>query len=175
MTIAMQPIYTQTVSGTSTSVVNFNSIPQTFTDLKVVISSRDNNAFDTAGAVFRLNSDSGSNYSPTFLIGNSNSNTSSRSSNATSFFQLYYLQGTSTTANTFNNAEMYIPNYAGSSFKQLIVDGVTESNSASTFQVALTLGAGLYRSTSPITSMNLFANTFWTAGSSFSLYGITKG
>ena len=41
MTIAMQPIYTQTIGATAGGIV-FNNIPQTFTDLKVVVSTRTN-------------------------------------------------------------------------------------------------------------------------------------
>jgi hypothetical protein len=40
MTIAMQPIYTQTVGSGGATSITFNSIPQTFTDLKLSISIR---------------------------------------------------------------------------------------------------------------------------------------
>ena len=42
MTIAMQPIYTQTVGAGGTTVISFNNIPQTFTDIQMVISARTN-------------------------------------------------------------------------------------------------------------------------------------
>lgn len=174
MTIAMQPIYTQTISGTSTGLVTFNNIPQTFTDLvvkaSVRISQTGNLFFDPK---FYFNNDTSASYSQTQLYGTGSATASGR--DATSTTMQLYVNSDSSTANSFANSEIYITNYAGSNFKSCFSDSVTESNASST--VLQFLEAYLYRSTSAITRLDFSATgaLYFMAGSTFSLYGITKG
>jgi hypothetical protein len=51
----MQAIYSQTFSG-GAGQVNFNNIPQTYTDLKVVVSQRNGSANSYEPMAFRFNS-----------------------------------------------------------------------------------------------------------------------
>jgi hypothetical protein len=81
--------------------------------------------------------------------------------------------GTSYTANTFASNDIYIPNYTSSNYKSAISDTVTENNATLSFA---DLYAGLWRSTSAITSITIGPNgTGFAQYSTFSLYGITKG
>jgi hypothetical protein len=168
MTIAMQPIYTQTASGSVSGIV-FNNIPQTFTDLKIVVSIRSTSAsVDALGMVFN-NSYSG--YSRTQIIGNGSTATSSR----VSYRDIGSFNSSANTANTFASFDIYIPNYTSSNFKQSIVDSVRENNST---EATLVMTAQLSSSTAAITSI-LFDSSAqganFAANSTFTLYGITKG
>ena len=170
MTIAMQPIYTQTVSGTSTSEVRFNNIPATFTDIKVEISARTSQAATIATGVLFLNLDT-SLGSFTNLAGDGSSAFSTR---ASGYIDGCYFPAANATASTFGSVSFYIPNYAGASFKQVIVDGATENNATLAYT---NLRAILWRSTNAITQfgINAGAGGTFAANTTFTLYGLTKG
>ena len=166
----MQPIYTQTVGAGGVSSITFNSIPQTFTDLKLSISTRGLDSALTEPWI-RFNGDSATNYSFTRIYGNGTSPTSDRGTS--SVMVILASPGTSYTANTFGSADLYIPNYMASNFKSVISDTVTENNATLSFAM---LFAGLWRNTSAITSITIGPNgTGFAQHSTFTLYGITKG
>jgi hypothetical protein len=175
MTIAMQPIYTQTVTGSTVGVVTFNSIPQTFTDLQVVISARTNRSnFGADNITMQCNGDASSLYSSTFLYGNGGSVAAGRTSAQGSFRDFILVNGGTATTNAFGTAQVYVPNYVGANFKSFVAEGVSEDNITTGLQWP---AAGLYRSTNAITSLSFAPqNTnYFIAGSTFSIYGITKG
>ena len=166
----MQPIYTQTATGSS-NAINFNNIPQTFTDLKLVMSSRINTASVSASFGITFNNVfSGGFYSNTQAFGNGTSAFSSRLSNQN--FTATDVSGTTATANTFSSNELYIPNYTNANFKSYTIESVAENNAALSLQVIF---AGLFRSTSAITSIQLGGGNTILEHSTFTLYGITKG
>jgi hypothetical protein len=172
MTIAMQPIYTQTASG-SVSVIYFNNIPQTFTDLQIVISTRTTAAVTATDIFSQFNNDGGNNYSGTRLYAQGSAASSDRQS-TTNVMRFGDTVGTSATANTFSSASITIPNYISANFKQVIVDAVSESNTATGYYSYL--NAMLWRSTAAITTLWVGAlSGNFVAGSTFTLYGITKG
>lgn len=167
MTIAMQPIYTQTLSGAAASVT-FNNIPQTFTDLKVVISARSSDSTGQ-GTIMRFNG-STTTYSNTYLFANGSSASSSR----LTYNYVGSIFGTNGTANTFNNTEIHIPNYTGSSFKASLCENTAANNNTLGY---LNLLANLWRSTDAITSISFLVDggSNFVQHSTFSIYGITKG
>jgi hypothetical protein len=170
MSVFLQPIYTQTVGSGGANAITFNNIPQSFTDLKVVISARSSGSFDASAVTLYPNAATGDGLqSGTELFANQNGTGSYRANNIFSDT----LPGANVTANTFNNLEFYIPNYTSSNFKQIIVDGVTEANNTTMMRLCFT--AGLWRSTSSITSLQLGLGSAFVQYSTFSLYGITKG
>lgn len=169
MTIAIQPIYTQTASGSSSTIV-FNNIPQTFTDLKLVISARLTDAGNFGSMYLRFNGNSSALYSTTYAMGYGGVY-SGRSSNAGAI-ETFYSSASGATANTYSSNEIYLPNYTSSNFKQVNIDSVQENNHAS--ESVNTLDAGLFRSTSAVTSLTIISGVF-TSASTFTLYGITKG
>ena len=145
--------------------VTFSSIPSTYTDLLVKISARNDIAEIYGNALLRFNGSS-SNYSIRALQGNGSS--------ASSYFasQIEFMQvGNNATSNTFGNAEIYIPNYAGNNYKSVSLDSVGENNGTTAFA---RLTAGLWSDTSAITSIAItpLDTTNWLSGSSFYLYGI---
>jgi hypothetical protein len=173
----MQPIYTQTVGSGGASAVTFNNIPQTFTDLKVLTSMRDGRLdAGFANVNLRFNADTSSVYSNVSIAGTNDSGSSGTFGTQTAFFYNLYCNGAVSTANMFSNNEIMIPNYTSSSFKQVLIDNVVESNEAVGNSYLLVLNAGLFRSTTPITSITFTAqNGVFQQHSTFSLYGIKKG
>ena len=113
----MQLISAQTLSSAATGVT-FSSIPQTFTDLKVVCSVRNVNTNSYYLYIY-LNG-SGGTYNYKFLRGTGGTITSG-SDTGVSYGQSLGNYG-STTANAFGSAEFYIPNYSGSNQKFFSVD-----------------------------------------------------
>lgn len=151
----------------SAASVTFSSIPQTgYTDLKMVVSQRSDNAGSIYSTTYvRFNGDTNNaNYSSKMLEGSGSS--------ASSYAQYIYMvgEGATSTANTFANGEIYIPNYTGSALKSVSIDNVMENNATTAYS---TLGAALWNSTAAITSVTVFNNgANYQSGSTFSLYGI---
>ena len=174
MTIALQPIYTQTLSGTATSIT-FNNIPQSFTDLKVVYSARNNAAgLGTGFAIcgFQFNGSSTANMSFTYAAGTGGSAFSGRATSQNNGW-IGVVDHADNTASTFANGEAYIPNYTGSNHKSWVADSVSEGNATFLYQMLI---AGLTPITSPVTSLSIFNGSgSFVANSTFTLYGITKG
>jgi len=153
-----------TVGSGGASTIDFSSIPQTYTHLAIKYSVRFNNASPYANTVLRLNGSTTS-YTMTRLYGDG---ASASAYTNTDIFDV--ANGDTSTANSFNNGEFYIPNYAGSNYKSTSGDAVMETN-ATTAQQLLT--AGLWSSTAAITSLSLS----WSGGnfkqySTATLYGI---
>lgn len=169
MALVMTPIYTQTVGAGGAATVTFNNIPQTYTDLVVVVSSR--SLFNGwANSYMRFDNGSTTNYSSTNLnVATSSIVENYRSSNTGQ--SLDAIGGTNTTANTFSNIQHYISNYSSSNFKSIVTDYASENNGS---EVRTGMVASLYRSTSPITTMVFSVASGFAQHSTFSLYGIIR-
>jgi len=168
MALVMTPIYTQTVGAGGASTINFNNIPQHFTDLYFVCNYKSQyNGWANSYISFN---DTSSIYSATIS-----------NSQATNSFENYRQSGNSAavngiggsnvTANTFSTTFIYIPNYTSSTFKQIISDFTAENNADGT---RLGMAAGLYRSTGAITSASFGVAMGWAQYSTISLYGIIR-
>lgn len=176
----MPNTYTLIASNTLSSpasTITFSSIPQTYTDLIVRASTR-----TTSTTIFENYTEirpngSTTNRSMTYL--NANGSTGESIRPFTNWYAIYGFGGSGggdsagNTANTFDNYELYIPNYTGSNNKVMSGFGVAEQNSATSYMSAT---AGLWRNTAAITSIDIFmtagsGGTFAT-NSSFYLYGI---
>jgi hypothetical protein len=156
-TNTMVAIQTYTVSGSSTTLITFNSIPQTYTDLVIVQSGSEPGGADSGA--FQFNGDTGTNYSYTILSGNGSSASSSRASNTNLGGAL--LIGTGQSISIAN-----IMNYANTTtYKTWLSRGNAVDNSTRAY-------VGTWRSTSAITSLTITYGTALSAGSTFTLYGI---
>jgi hypothetical protein len=165
----MKLIESKTLAATA-AAIEFTSIPQTFTDLVLVISGRSDRALTVDGVGIRFNGDTtGGNYGGQRLFGDGSS-----AGADTTYLGMPWLTGANATANTFGNATLYIPNYTGSTSKSFSIDGVSENNAAQAYQG---IGAGLYTPTTAITEVRIASETANTLqiGSTISLYGILKG
>jgi hypothetical protein len=161
----MKLIETKTL-GTAAASIEFTSIPQDFTDLVLLASTR-----NTGESTFYLVSFNSltTNFSYRYLQGFG----SGVDNGAASVRPFVSMPKNSFTANTFSNDLVYVPNYTASTNKSISIDSVAENNATEGYQ---TFVAGLWSNTSAITSLqlNTGANNF-AIGSTFSLYGITKG
>ena len=171
MATTYEAIATVTVGSGGASSIAFSSIPNTFTDIKLVISARTNQSAYNDNSIVLFNSDAGANYTTRRV--NAEGSTVD-SSTATSQNGLYYLNfnGSSATSNTFCNNEMYIPNYTSSNQKSFSVDRAIENNSST--ENLLSIFAGIWTGTAAITSISIapFYGTSFDQHSTATLYGI---
>jgi len=164
----MKLIETKTL-GTAAASIGFTSIPQDATDLVVLISTRQSTSTGTVYITFN-----GSSTGYTFR--RLNGQGSAANSDSISFSAIYSNDtGTNETANTFGNFSVYIPNYTSAVNKSVSLDAVPESNSATYIGAQMSLVAGLWSNTAAISSINFGSNGTFVAGSTISLYKITKG
>jgi len=160
-----------TVGSGGAADIEFTSIPGTYDDLVVKISSRSNrsSAGDDVGITFN-NVTSG--YSGKVVQGDGSIAQSFNNASTSLFDYSVVTNGNTSTASTFGNAEFYIPNYTGSTNKSVSFDSVYEANSSTASD---RMAAGLVTITSAITSIKLdpLSGDF-LQHSSASLYGIKK-
>lgn len=161
-------IATVNLSGGSQATISFTSIPQTYTDLCLKWSLRDTFAAVSTNTFVSFNSVA-SGYSIKRLRGDG-ATADSYSETAQASLNFYNSKnGSSSTASTFSNGELYIPNYAGAAYKSCSLDAVLENNATTAYIV---LYAGLWSNTAAITSITLAADTAMAQYSTATLYGI---
>ena len=170
----MQPIYSRTLSNIAYTVT-FNNIPQTFTDLCLVISARTdwNGLEDGETSMFFNGQATGTNYSrTTFNMTSTAAPTGARTGNVEVIYTGGGIPAATSFSNTFGILNVYIPNYTSSNFKAARLEVMPANNTSGTTRA---LTAGLWRSTSPITSISFYGGAGnFTGGSTFHLYGILK-
>jgi hypothetical protein len=162
----MKLIATTTVGSGGTETIVLSSIPQSFTDLQLVLSLR-NSPTAVVGDIPITFNGTGTGYSARILYGTGTGVASFTETSIT-----VRVNASSSTANTFGNTSVYIPNYAGSTFKSVSTDEVVENNAASSHHA---ITARLWSNTAAITSITIGAGTTILENSTVSLYGITKG
>ena len=149
-----------TTLGSAASSITFSSIPSTYTDLRLVV-------VPTSGAsvtvALRFNSDTGTNYSRTYLFGNGASADTLQGSNMS---QIYIIPADT---NQVHLAEWDIFSYLGSTYKTVLGKISADTNGSGYSSV----GVGLWRNTTAITTVQAytFSNQF-QAGTTATLYGI---
>jgi hypothetical protein len=164
MAATYTPIASITLGATVTSVT-FSSIPQTYTDLVLVVQAKTTSTGDVR---IRFNGDSGSNYSFTYLTGNGTAASSGRGTNDAS--ALGNFNGQMTTTLGASNQILHFLNYSNATTNKTIL---SRGNNAS---AGVDIIVGLWRNTAAVTSITLGANGGFTntyeSGSTFNLYGI---
>ena len=162
-------ISSQTLTSAA-ATVTFSSIPATYTDLVLKFSVRSNQANVARTYFLKINGSSSAVYSSTILQGDGSAAISIRYSDETAGIRgTNGMPGTSATANTFSNSEIYIPNYTSTTNKPVSLFGVTENNATESY---IDPTAGLARITSAITSITLTTADNFVSDSSFYLYGL---
>ena len=163
----MKLIASVTVGAGGAANISFSSIPGTYTDLLLKISTRNSFGSIQGDTVITFNG-SGSSYSQRTLYG-SGSGTASITETAIT----YRADGSTATANTFDNTEIYIPNYTVSQYKSSSIDNVTENNATGAFAA---LAASLWSNNAAITSITLApaSSATFAQYSTAYLYGISN-
>lgn len=162
MAITYEPISTTTL-GSAAASVTFSSISGSYTDLVLICQVQRSTATGTY-LQMRFNSDSGSNYSTTFLFGNGTTAGSWRDSNRTDINLDYYAAPQN---NSWSIRNISIMNYSNTTTYKTVLNRANDATQGTD------AGVHLWRSTSAITSLVLTmpSNNFVT-GSTFTLYGI---
>lgn len=154
-----------TVGSGGAADITFSSIPSTYTDLKIVYSTRC--TADNVNTTFTLNG-STSNFSFRQIYGSGTTTASNSSASNVSSGPI--TNSSAYTASIFSNGEVYFPNYTSSNNKSFSIDGVTENNAALSYQHFI---AGLWSNTAAITSIKLAPNSGnFAQYSTATLYGI---
>jgi hypothetical protein len=159
-----------TVGSGGASSIGFTSIPQTYTDLVVLISSR-NNSNNYGGFYMKFNGSTvGTNVTAKKLVGDGSSASSSTSTDINWDFS-------SSTANTFASGQIYIPNYTSSNNKSASFENANENNATGAIAH---LTAWLWSQTTAITQIDFgtfdgsFPNDYFVQYSTAYLYGISN-
>ena len=168
--MATGPTYEKIATTTLSSVANtvsFSSITGSYTDLIVVASIRmDNASSGNQNTLIRLNDDSDSNYSWTYMLGDGSSASTSRTNNTNSF--LVSSVGNDS-ANRYSSEIWHLNNYSNTTtYKTALL-----RHSAS-YGNQVQAWLGLWRSTSAINKILIIgsSSTNFAVGSVFTLYGI---
>ena len=157
---------TETVAVATSSVTFDLTGISGYTDLVLVA-----NTIIASGSGFpecslRFNSDTGANYSNTYLLGTGSSAASGRGSNFT-YADCGYLSANSGNPNT---RIINIMNYANTTTNKTVISRGSSDNGAQVIAYA-----NLWRNTAAITSITIFTQTGnYDVGSTFSLYGIAN-
>lgn len=167
----MTAIFSQPITSTVSNVY-INNIPQNYTDLRIIVSGRSTNSnpsYYDAAVYCTFNNTTSSVYSSTRMYGvGSGGAGTDRITNATSSI-FCLLTANETAANIFSAAEIHIPNYSGTGFKQFISNTANENT---TVNNVTQKHASLFRSNAPITSIQIGGT--WVSGSSVTVYGISR-
>lgn len=159
-----------TVGAAGANTVKFSNIPQTgYTDLVIKHSTRMTEPANSNDISVNFN---GVGWNTSVASKRVYGSGSAAASDSNPMFG--GSNGASSTANTFNNSEIYIPNYTSSAYKSYSVDQVSENNAAAAYAM---LGAQLWQNTSAITSIELRVSGGsynFVQYSTFYLYGVAK-
>ena len=153
-------------TSTSTSVT-FASIPQTYTDLRIVVSARDTGTGPWQGFDIELNGDS---TSANYVSKSGYSTGTTTGGQGGAGFLVGYHNTSTNTASIFGNSEIHIPSYSATIAKSWTWHAVT--GNMATDQINI-FGLGRWTNTAPITQVKLTTQgTAFASGSTFYLYGV---
>jgi hypothetical protein len=157
------------VGSGGAATIDFTSIPSTYTDLLIKLSVRGEVSAVQIVNRIKINSLT-SGYADKYLYGSGSAAGSGSFSAVIGF--IGDANAATSTANTFSNQEVYIPNYAGTSAKSYSVDSVQETNATTAFSE---LTAGFNSTTSAITTISFsLASGNIAEHSTAYLYGVSN-
>jgi hypothetical protein len=163
---------TTTNNQASVTLGSGGTIPQTYTDLKVLVSTRSVAGGQGADSMRMTFNGASTNFESQTLYGTGSS--FGAFGGVTSWGFGGAVEGAIFTASTFSSTDIYLPNYTTSNFKSWSSDCVTENNATESYQY---IAAGLWANTAAITYITFSVDpgngaTGFAANSTFSLYGI---
>jgi hypothetical protein len=147
------------VGAGGASTITFSSIPSTYTDLRIDLSLRRDNAYDRRVLQMVINSAtsgySDRNHYGDVLGGGVN-------------ITMYDVPAASGVANTFSSNTIYIPNYTSTNYKSVSIESFGDQYFA--------MAGGISNVTSAITTISFDTGQGgnWVQNSSAFLYGISK-
>lgn len=162
----------KTVLTGSQNNITFSSIPSTYTDLVLLVSSRDDAAAGNYRKFYVITVNGNTaNYGWTRLTGNSSTAASTRQTAGGDWYGSSEAGGN--TASTFDNNEFYFANYRSSNNKVMSATTVVEGNSTTANQTFIEATANLWADTTAISTIVIATTAAnFVSGSRFDLYGI---
>lgn len=148
MALQLYKIATVEVGSAGASSIDFTSIPQGYTDLKLVVCGRDGGVSGT----FELRPNAATTNRTTKELYGTGAAAGSQSQ--TAFY--FDMEASNYTTNTFGSAEIYIPNYTSANNKSMSVDATSENNATTSY---MRMAAWLWSSTAAITSLYLYPSS----------------
>jgi hypothetical protein len=166
MALQLYKIATVEVGSAGAATMAFTSIPSGYTDLLFVYSAR---AAEPTGSFYEVSvtlNGSTTGFTTRQLYGDG----ATAASSSPTTRQVGLIGNVTTTANSFNNNQIYFPNYSGATNKSYSVDAVTENNATTAYA---NIVAGLWSNTAAINSISIAvtSNNF-VQYSTATLYGI---
>jgi hypothetical protein len=152
-----------TTVATATSSIAFNSIPQTYTDLVMILSSRSTSANNWTSSYITGVNGSGRTINVRNLVADG-----STVSSGTSL--LYTTQGNTWPANYFGSLKMYFPDYTNTTMNKSVTVDMTADGNGTGGQMFL--GAGTIVLTAAISSFSIGNDANWAVNTTAYLYGI---
>ena len=176
MATTMTLISSYTVTGSSTSIIDFTTIPNTYTDLCIKLSSRHATSGGEDTPYIRFNNDSGSNYSNVFGSASASGAPPQSGSSSTTSFWVGTVPGSTDTSGAHSKIEIYVPNYAGTTFKKTLQgESTTGLAQVATSSAYRRIHGGYWNSTSAINRVTLgivSAGYNYAVGTTAYIYGI---
>jgi hypothetical protein len=170
-----ESIATVTVGSGGSASVSFTSIPSTYTHLQIRGIGRDANSAYRDSINIRFNSDTGSNYSAHYLVGNGAS-ASAFAWTSDSSIKGPFAVGDLGLSNNFSASVFDILDYANTNKYKTTrtLNGFDNNNNGSVdFDKGIVgISSGLWQSTSAINAITLFCAGNWNQYTQFALYGI---
>jgi hypothetical protein len=161
---------TVTVGSGGAANIEFTSIPATYTDLCLELSPRTTGAPQESGMFMTFNGAS-TNFSHRYILGTGSAASSGSNAYSIGATKIYagVVNAGGSTASSFSNCSIYIPNYAGSSNKSCSIDSVMEQNETLSYDALI---VGLWSSSAAINQITITAENNFVQYSTASLYGI---
>lgn len=162
-------IASSTVGSGGASSITFSSIPGTYTDLLIKCSLRTGEAAFYTDIDMTFNGESARRWQGLYAV-----TPSVGASNSTSFNIVATASAANSTASTFSNCDIYIPNYTLTTAKSISSEAAGENNSDSNFN--LNFGSNTITNGAAVTSIDItpFGGNSFVQYSTAYLYGIVK-
>lgn len=175
MAITHELISSQTITS-NVATVEFNSIPQTYTDLLIKISARtDYNAVSWYDITLRFNGYT-SQYGGRRLTANNGTTAGAAETNSYWPYRIHTGDTSGSNSGIFGNHEIYIGDYTSASRnKSAIIHGSTvwpSSGAGSILEITGFYWGGTPAAITQINMSSALAEGLFVTGSTFSLYGI---
>lgn len=167
----MELIETVTVGASGAASIDFAAIPQTYTDLVILVSSRTNYGSVADYIRVQVNS-SGSSYTTSEIYSYQYSVYGSGNTSISTNVALKGATGANATSSTFGIGTVYIPNYTSSNPKIITIEAFGIHNDTTT---GGSLVGGQWTGTSAISAVSISGLGSQVQYSTASLYGIKAG
>ena len=163
-----ESIQTVLVGSGGQSSISFTSIPSTYKHLQIRLMARNGNAGTEYNGTIQFNSDTGSNYSYHYIVGNGSSASAGAGTTQTSALS-FQAPGAGAAASIFGVAVIDVLDYQDTNkFKTIrSLNGFDRNGAGSVF-----MWSGNWRSTSAVSSITMNLDNGFVQYTSAALYGI---